>query len=309
MSLFIPTARQIPITPFTGVPGPDVQLALQQLAAATPAGLPVIVNGSQGVDYGSAIGPGSVPLAISQWMQVVINSTTYYIPLFSEDLSDPLWAQVALLVRGDTGFADLSTNNIPPVQIGAPLSTAPPGPGWANDTILRFVRANLSAVSYTKVGGFLDSNAQDVTIEVWSDMDSGLSYDTGIDDRGSFLRLTDSGVLSFRMWLDNFAPLYQMSGPNQFSTGVSATAGRSHLAFVRDQGGARQQAWVNGTRVHTELGAPILWNFDSVRWGMGNDLVSPDRRAQGYNEELRITKAARYNGVTITVPPTPLPAY
>lgn len=308
MSIVNQVASQVPITPFTDVDGPDVQHALEQISArAFPSSTEVVPVAAQGVTFSTTRGPGDVPLEIREWIQVTINGETRYLPVFGEDQSDPFFNNVVLLVRGTNGFADISSLDTPPVSIGAPLSLAPPSSGWSGDTIFRFIRANLSAVSYTQAGKFLDSDDQDVTIEMFCDMDSGLSYDTGVDDRGSFLRLTDAGVLSFRYWLDNFAPLYFAAYPAQVSMLTSATGGRSHIAYCRSMGGTYHQLWVNGTRVVETLGAPVLWNFDTVRWGMGNDAVGLDRRAQGYAEELRITKAARYTGATITVPTTPLP--
>jgi len=222
------------------------------------------------------------------------------------EVTDPDFASVVLLVRGTTGFADLSSNAISPTEIGTPTSSAQSG--WANSEVLRFVNTATSAVEYDLGSDFLGSDTDDITIEMWVSIDSGVTYDFGdADNRKSFLRLTNGGTLSFRFFV-GATGYFALGTPGQSTTATTINNDtRVHIAFCRNASvGNKLQAWVNGTRVFSSA-FTSAFNFDKVVWGV-SVINGSNRDAKGYAEELRITAGvARYDGATITVPDAPFP--
>jgi hypothetical protein len=218
---------------------------------------------------------------------------------------DPDFASVVLLVRGTSGFADLSANAITPTEIGSPTSSAQSG--WANSEVFRFVKTTQSALQYDAAGDYLASATDDLTIEMWVSIDDITYSASDADNRKSFLRLTDGGTLQFRLFVGGDG-YFGIATPGQHITAtLMKGAGRKHVAFCRSASATNKlQAWVDGTRVF-ESASTSAFNFDSAVWGV-SVVNGSDRDAQGYAEELRITAGvARYDGATITVPTAPFP--
>jgi len=222
------------------------------------------------------------------------------------EVTDPDFASVVLLVRGTTGFADLSSNAISPTEIGTPTSSAQSG--WANSEVLRFVNTATSAVEYDLGSDFLGSDTDDITIEMWVSIDSGVTYNASdADNRKSYLRLTDGGAVAFRFFVGGTG-YFAFGAPGGYVSGTAINNDtRVHIAFCRNaSAGDKLQAWVNGTRVFNNA-FTSAFNFDKVVWGV-SVINGSNRDAKGYAEELRITAGvARYDGATITVPDAPFP--
>jgi hypothetical protein len=225
---------------------------------------------------------------------------------------DPQFANVVLLVRGTSGFADLSSNAISPTTIGSPTSSTQSG--WHNPSVLRFVRSGTSAVTYSKPGGFLSASSDDLTVEMFVQIDNlTYAFGTFTDNRASFLRFTDGGTMRFRFFVHGgqvSADYLGVASPGNNTTANVGLTGRVHLAYCRaasPASGNKEQVWVNGSRVVALTGV-TNWNFDLVQFGV-SVINGSNNDAQGYAEELRITKGARYDGATITVPTTLFPPY
>jgi hypothetical protein len=285
------------------------------LSATVPAGARIVDMAWGDVRTGQRMDEARVMLgraeleaytpATGPWVDATCDSEV------DEPETDPEWANVVLLVRGTSGFADLSSNAITPTTIGTPTSEAQSG--WHNPEVLRFVRANTSAVSYSKPGGFLSASTDDVTIEMFVQIDN-LAYNVGdADNLKSFLRLTSGGTVSFRYFVAGSSPnQLGVAVPGQLATGDVGLTTRKHIAYCRaasPASGYKSQIWVDGVR-QTAISStswPGDWNFDLVQFGVAV-LNSSQNNAQGYAEELRITRGARYDGATITVPTTLFPA-
>lgn len=217
---------------------------------------------------------------------------------------DPYWSQVSLYLRGGS-LTDLK--GIHSVSsVNASLATQP-GKPFAGADSNSWYQLNTSSTTgvYLDIGTNLDdfdpSQNTALTIEFW------LWKPAGYASYGHFYNIGGQGgqgVMKFAG--DSSYGLYWFSsngeGINWGGSGSFGTGTWTH--FVYEKNGSTQTSWKNGVRINQNTNALPSGSPTFMRLGyLFNAEYCPH-----YFDELRVTKAARYQGAaTIPVQSAPYP--
>lgn len=212
---------------------------------------------------------------------------------------DPLFSSVTLLLpfdgaAGDTTTADLSGNsNTITMYNGAALAATSPhgGTSLAVDGIDDFVGVAASASGQFGTGDF--------TVEAWVNLTS-LAAETVIGQ-------VPTTNPSWYLFIDSSGVRFGRHGSPQYhsTTNTLTTGTWHHVAAVRDSGVVR--IYFDGTlQSVTAVGGGIgSYDFSAANAMEIGRMGTTSNRLSGNIDDLRITKAARYNADF--TPPGPLP--
>lgn len=230
--------------------------------------------------------------------------------------SDPLWSSVSLLIGGDgtngqQDYVDESSNATPLDVKTATYSNAITPALAAYGTSLDF---NVSGEANEKIqitnanSGLLDiSNSLDMTFEAFIYMtvtDQTMSLfnarpSSNAKDIAWYLVTTDADpIISFQAY-DTGAVAVATTG-----TGLMNLNAWYHVVAQRN--GAIWRIFIDGVLrgTDTESGDP---GSTAATWNIGWDRSDTSRDFSGYMNEIRVTRAARYNIGGFTAPTTPFP--
>lgn len=211
-------------------------------------------------------------------------------------LSDPLFGSVVLLLKGNgadngTVFTDSSPNN------------------WTRDSAASVVTSTAqsqfdgSSIFFQDVANTvlqypastLYNNGASFTLEFWirlAALPLGATYFMGTSNTRYFT-LTTGGVISSTA----------LGGANM-SFGTLAINTWNWITLVYDSSLPRTSAYLNGTRSASTAGAASANLSSNEKWGVGNcpDIAFLNELRNVYVDELRFTRAARYDPTLTTIP-------
>jgi hypothetical protein len=217
--------------------------------------------------------------------------------------SDPLWGSVAVLMHfnganGSTVFTDSSSNALAvPGLLGAQISTVQSQFGGSS-LYLDGTGAHL----LTAVTSVLNIGGGDFTIEFF------VRLGTGGGLNGHIVQIGTSDAARFTIYAASRSSivLFTPSANRITRTGISTNVWY-HVAVVRVLATNTTSMYVDGVRAGTYTGGISISGNSQMALGRNpNDSLSANF-LDGYIDELRITKAARYSGATMTVPFLPFP--
>jgi hypothetical protein len=217
--------------------------------------------------------------------------------------SDPLWESVALLMHfnganGSTAFTDSSSNALAvPGFDNAQISTSQSRFGGSSLYLDGVGDYLLSAVSPV-----LNIAAGDFTIEFF------VRLGTGGGSNGHIIQIGTSDAARFTVYAPSRTSiaLFTPSANRITRTGISTNVWY-HVAVVRVLATNTTSMYVDGVRAGTYTGGISISGNSQMALGRNpNDSLAVNF-FQGNIDELRITKAARYSGATMTVPSLPFP--
>jgi hypothetical protein len=198
---------------------------------------------------------------------------------------DPFWAQTVLLLPFDTDLRDRSPDARGIFTSGGvTISTAQSKWGKAS--------AYFNGTSDGLYLQDLGIGTGDYTIEMWFKSASAVQYAQLIGNEPGFTLLTNNGSST-----DGQLALYNPGFILSASSGDSTDDTWRHVALGRS--GTSVSLWLDDTRVATATSAASL---SGANMWIGRNNQSSPRNLVGYIQDLRVTKAARYSGATITVP-------
>lgn len=216
---------------------------------------------------------------------------------------DPFWSSVTFLMRfdgsnGSTTFTDLSSTGVTATASGgAAVSTAQAK--FGQSLVLNGTDACLTLGNTGSAFTF----AEDFTIEAWVYITSINVYSPIIESRGS---------ADFAPWI---CGIYNINGGLRldFVTSSGRLTGSTtavslntwtHVAWVRK--GSTLRCYVNGVRDNASFS--IFGSLTPQSTVLVGRSVDPTYTA-GYIDELRVTKAARYDAASFSVPTVQAPAF
>lgn len=222
--------------------------------------------------------------------------------------SDPLWSQVELLIRGNGVNNSTQITDISP----RPKTVTIDG----NVRILtNFSKFHGSSIYFDGTGdrlrlpgtGVLSTGADDYCWEAWVRCEGNLntygllwSPTGGTNTSGvEYIYLDNLGKLGLQ-WLING------SRPEVSNTGVTYNADFQHLVAQRRAG--VMQVWVNGSPSTTAVKGGPNAGASSPWIGENAEEYGTNGRFRGWMNEIRFTKAARYEG-TFDPPSAPFPDF
>ena len=218
---------------------------------------------------------------------------------------DPLWANVQLLLPGNTTVNDASSYSRSVAAVGAASSAAQSRFGGGS------ISFNGSGQYLTVAdNAALELGGSDFAIECWLRTSQTTAYatiasrGTGFFESGSWsLMLNASGTGSVAVYASDFstgAPLLSTSGIN-----VSDGAWH-HVAWVRS--GTGHSLYVDGTRYANATSSFAVTNISELL-AIGTDLIFSGRNFSGFIDDFRYTVGTNrgYTGATITVPAAAFP--
>jgi hypothetical protein len=249
---------------------------------------------------GVTVGGGTVyPVARAESVALTDSTTGV---LASTDC-DPFFTNVELLLHGDGNLSDSSPLNLTPTTTGS-ITTVANGSAFGGQEI-SFTATQLSYVTYTKAGGFLQANPTGAfTLECFINITENPSCGvTGgpANARGGFIRgLTGAAtdptqqLMFSAVCLSGIPRMNWMigsAGATAFATWVQAN--RHYVAWTRDAAG-RNEWWIDGTFVDF-LNDSTAYTFDTIV--VGN--ASGDNPVGGLIEEVRFTAGVARNVSTV----------
>jgi hypothetical protein len=210
--------------------------------------------------------------------------------------TDPYWNNVVLYLRGGS-TTDLKGNSTISSSAGSPES----GPGkpftLAESTSWYRINQNASsdfiAINSPGVSSFDPSEHTNITIEFWINNTQanggyGHFYDIGGQGAQGVMKFASSGY-----------GLYWYTNEEEINWSSSTLAANTWYWMVFEKAGSTLTTWVNGTRTAQNTNSFPGGNSGSIlRLGYSS---TTGEYVPHYFDELRVTHAARYNGVA-TIP-------
>ena len=218
---------------------------------------------------------------------------------------DALWANVQLLLPGDTSTADASSYSRSVTAVGAASSSSQSK--WGGGSISFSGSGQYLTVADNAA---LELGGSDFAIECWLRTSQTTAYAT-IASRGASgfgsgswsLMLNASGAGSVSLYAADFST----GAPLLSTSGINVTDGAwHHVAWVRN--GTQHSLYVDGTRYATATSSFAIANI-SESLAIGTDLVFSGRDFSGFIDDFRYTVGTNrgYTGSTITVPTAAFP--
>lgn len=235
----------------------------------------------------------------SNYIYICTNTNTWTRTLMSSFSSDPYFSNVSLLLHMDgsgSSFVDSSAS--------AKTITAY---GNATQSTAQSKFGGVSA-RFDGDGDYLSSSVSDITrfsgdftVEFWAYALTHKSYNVWFDNRSTVASSTGFTMAS------NSSGQMTLFTNNSFTITGSSTFNTSqwiHFALVRS--GSTIRLYQNGQSIGTSTNST---NFSDGALAVGISLPDQVHSVNGYIDELRVTKIARYTGATITVPTSAFPNF
>lgn len=198
---------------------------------------------------------------------------------------DPFWADVAVLLPLDADFTDYGPQRRGVFTSGGVTISAAQSK-WGKASA--YFNGTTDGLYLQDIG----IGTGDYTIEMWFKSASAVQYAQLIGNEPGFTLLTNNGSST-----DGQLALYNPGLILSASAGDSTDDTWRHVALGRS--GTSVSLWRDGTRVGTATSAASL---SGANMWIGRNNQSPPRNLIGYIQDVRVTKAARYSGASITVP-------
>jgi hypothetical protein len=210
--------------------------------------------------------------------------------------TDPYWNNVVLYLRGGS-TTDLKGNSSVSVT-GASTSTSPGKPFTLAESTSWYLIDNSAsshfvAINSPGVASFDPSQNTNLTIEFWLNTTQnrggyGHFYDIGGQGSQGVMKFAQSGY-----------GMYFYGGSELINWGSSTLSANTWNHFVFEKAGSTNTTWLNGSRIAQNTNSfPAGTSGSILRLGYSSDTAE---YVPHYFDELRVTAAARYNGVA-TIP-------
>jgi hypothetical protein len=234
-----------------------------------------------------------------------------------EDIpTDPYWANVVMLVRGDgingnANFTDLSplTRAVTPAgAIATSMTESKFGVTGSFDFSTRS-SANYLSIAYDAT--ILNMLEGDYTIEGWlypthTNITCFFEANTGSSSSYNGACFLDSGTNLARVQNSGSSASTYLDVPGGYTGNLNEW---QHVAFVRN--GSEGYFFVNGVKTGTDasISGSVANRATGSLIGKGSTSTNSNAAFGGYIEEVRITQGiARYTGATFDVPTEPFPS-
>jgi len=208
---------------------------------------------------------------------------------------DPYWNDVKLYLRGGSTTDLKGINNV--TASGTSLSVTPGKPFNLSESSSWYEINTGNKTGYLELDGsvslFDPSEVTNMTIEWW------LYSPHGRNNYGHFYDIggqSGEGVIKYSS--SNYH-MYFYAGAEKINWGSTLFPGNTWHYFVFEKQGSTLTTWFNGTRIQQNTNTfPAGTSGSYLRLGYSSDTIE---YVSHYFDELRVTHAARYNGVA-TIP-------